>query len=79
MTQIFTLNGKCYIPKNFMEDRDPVFMDVRDKSHANFVWFIRFESSFREAETVLIEEDVVESPPECSIISFSDYKDKRSK
>ncbi len=29
---------------------DPVFAEVRDRSNANFLWFIKFERSFREAE-----------------------------
>jgi hypothetical protein len=29
---------------------DPIFAEVRDRSNANFLWFIKFERSFREAE-----------------------------
>ncbi|MBP9049586.1 MAG: hypothetical protein KBC88_05115 [Alphaproteobacteria bacterium] len=29
---------------------DPVFTDVRDRANANFLWFIKFERSFTEAE-----------------------------
>ena len=29
---------------------DPVFNEVRDRSNANFLWFIKFERSFRETE-----------------------------
>ncbi len=32
---------------------DPVFTDVRDRSNANFLWFIKFERSFRETEREL--------------------------
>lgn len=32
---------------------DPIFTDVRDRSNANFLWFIKFERSFREAESEL--------------------------
>ncbi len=32
---------------------DPIFTDVRDRSNANFLWFIKFERSFREAEQEL--------------------------
>ena len=32
---------------------DPVFTDVRDRSNANFLWFIKFERSFRETEQEL--------------------------
>lgn len=30
---------------------DPVFTDVRDRSNANFLWFIKFERAFKDAET----------------------------
>ena len=29
---------------------DPLFTEVRDRSNANFLWFIKFERSFRETE-----------------------------
>lgn len=29
---------------------DPIFTDVRDRSSSNFLWFIKFERSFRETE-----------------------------
>jgi hypothetical protein len=32
---------------------DPVFTDVRDRSNANFLWFIKFERSFMETEREL--------------------------
>ncbi len=32
---------------------DPIFTDVRDRSNANFLWFIKFERSFRETEQAL--------------------------
>ncbi len=32
---------------------DPIFTDVRDRSNANFLWFIKFEKSFRETEQEL--------------------------
>ncbi|MEM9468619.1 MAG: DUF6782 family putative metallopeptidase [Pseudomonadota bacterium] len=32
---------------------DPVFTDVRDRSNANFLWFIKFERSFNEVEQQL--------------------------
>lgn len=32
---------------------DPVFTDVRDRSNANFLWFIKFERSFVEVEQEL--------------------------
>ncbi len=35
---------------------DPVFNEVRDRSNANFLWFIKFERSFRETEQALQSE-----------------------
>jgi len=32
---------------------DPLFTDVRDRANANFLWFIKFEKSFRETEQEL--------------------------
>lgn len=36
---------------------DPIFTDVRDRSNANFLWFIKFEQSFHEAEQELQTSD----------------------
>ena len=33
--------------------QDAIFSEVRDRSNANFLWFIKFERSFREAEQEL--------------------------
>ena len=35
---------------------DPLFNEVRDRSNANFLWFIKFERSFRETERDLHNE-----------------------
>lgn len=46
--------GKNYLAQHvntIMED--PIFTDVRDRSNANFLWFIKFEKSFRETEQEL--------------------------
>lgn len=32
---------------------DPVFSEVRDRSNANFLWFVKFESAFSQAEQEL--------------------------
>lgn len=43
--------GKNYLAEHaitIMED--PIFTDIRDRSNANFLWFIKFERSFRETE-----------------------------
>lgn len=46
--------GKNYLaPYTQMIIEDPVFTEVRDRSNANFLWFIKFERSFRETEQAL--------------------------
>jgi hypothetical protein len=50
--------GKNYLSEHtntIMED--PIFTDVRDRSNANFLWFIKFERSFRETEQELQSTD----------------------
>lgn len=46
--------GKNYLSP-FMNTilADPLFAEVRDRSNANFLWFIKFERSFRDAEQEL--------------------------
>ena len=34
---------------------DAVFTEVRDRSNANFLWFIKFERSFRDSETEIAD------------------------
>ena len=46
--------GKNYLaPYAHMILNDPVFTDIRDRSNANFLWFIKFERSFIETEQEL--------------------------
>ena len=46
--------GKNYLaPYAQMILNDPVFTDIRDRSNANFLWFIKFERSFIETEQEL--------------------------
>ncbi len=40
---------------------DAVFTDVRDRSNANFLWFIKFERSFRETEQELQSTETIHS------------------
>lgn len=43
--------GKNYLAHHTMTILDdPIFNEVRDRSNANFLWFIKFERSFRESE-----------------------------
>ena len=51
--------GKMPFGKNYLAEHaiiimeDTIFTDVRDRSNANFLWFIKFERSFRESEQEL--------------------------
>jgi len=46
--------GKNYLaPYAQMILSDAIFTEVRDRSNANFLWFIKFERSFRETEQAL--------------------------
>lgn len=46
--------GKNYLAEHAMTIiEDAIFTDVRDRSNANFLWFIKFERSFRETEQEL--------------------------
>ncbi len=53
---------------------DPIFSDVRDRSNANFLWFVKFERSFKETEQVLqgAEETIhsFESPQIATLVSL---------
>lgn len=44
---------------------DPVFAEVRDRSNANFLWFIKFERSFREAEQDLQTHSPIQGHVSC--------------
>jgi hypothetical protein len=46
--------GKNYLAEHAVTIvNDTIFTDVRDRSNANFLWFIKFERSFRETEQEL--------------------------
>lgn len=47
--------------------RDALFTEIRDRSNANFLWFIKFERSFRETEQEL-------QTPETSSVSGTHQK-----
>jgi hypothetical protein len=55
-TDLLKALGKMPFGQNYLSPvlvqivNDPVFTDVRDRSNANFLWFIKFERSFTEAE-----------------------------
>ena len=49
--------GKNYLAKHAdTVISDPIFTEVRDRSNANFLWFIKFERTFRETERDLQSE-----------------------
>lgn len=51
--------GKNYLaPYAHAIMEDPIFTEVRDRSNANFLWFIKFERSFRETEQALQNEEI---------------------
>jgi hypothetical protein len=57
--EMITAMGEQPFGKNYLAQyaraiiEDPVFTEVRDRSNANFLWFIKFERSFRETEQAL--------------------------
>jgi hypothetical protein len=57
--EMITAMGEQPFGKNYLSQyaraiiEDPVFTEVRDRSNANFLWFIKFERSFRETEQAL--------------------------
>ena len=52
--------GKNYLaPYAQMIMNDPVFTDIRDRSNANFLWFIKFERSFNETEQELQSSELI--------------------
>lgn len=49
--------GKNYLAEHVMAiSDDPIFAEVRDRSSANFLWFIKFERSYKETEQELQED-----------------------
>lgn len=61
--ELITALGSAPFGKNYLAPyaqlimSDPIFTDVRDRSNANFLWFIKFEKSFRETEQELQSEE----------------------
>ena len=73
--------GKITPEVNYFRDKDylasvvndPVFTEVRDRTSSNFLWFIKFERSFKEVEEELKQEKVVDTH-ECTMIEFKPNK-----
>ncbi len=61
--ELITALGEQPFGKNYLAPyaqtimQDPIFTEVRDRSNANFLWFIKFERSFRETEQALQSEE----------------------
>lgn len=80
--------GKNYLaPYAQMILNDPIFTDVRDRSNANFLWFIKFERSFIETEQELQSSHVINKSDPSSfedqtvnndIIEDNQYEKQRS-
>lgn len=68
--------GKVPFGQNYIESVaqqiivDPVFTDVRDRSNANFLWFIKFERSFTEAEKEASPSSKTVADASAQILSF---------
>ncbi|MAQ71689.1 MAG: hypothetical protein CL565_05800 [Alphaproteobacteria bacterium] len=52
--------GKNYLASHvqYILD-DPIFCEIRDRANANFLWFIKFENSYSEAEQSLQKKEAV--------------------
>lgn len=55
---------------------DPLYNEIRDRSNANFLWFIKFERSFRESEDALgmAESKSVDTATQADIIRMADHR-----
>lgn len=83
-SDLMTALGKMPFGQNYLAAsvgpimNDPIFTDVRDRSNANFLWFIKFERSFTEAEQEIAAQTSAETekflepetPVSATIISF---------
>lgn len=62
MIEILSKLGEMPFGKNYLAEHviaisdDPIFAEVRDRSSANFLWFIKFERSYKETEQELHED-----------------------
>ncbi len=58
-SELIAALGEMPFGKNYLGQHahiimdDPIFIEVRDRSNANFLWFIKFERTFKEAEQEL--------------------------
>lgn len=75
-TEFITTLGEMPYGKNYLAPytqlvmNDPIFTDVRDRSNANFLWFIKFEQSFRETEQEIEDEKLAQATFDTEIINL---------
>jgi hypothetical protein len=75
--------GKMPFGTNYLEAvtnqfaHDPVFTEVRDRSNANFLWFIKFERSFTEVENTAAVKEALK-PETAEIIFFPKKKSAKA-
>jgi len=80
-----SVQGRNYLIDHFMTLlEDGFYGEVRDRSNANFMWFVKFERSFREAEARMAgvqPKDIDQSVPTngATILSFPEMKRDRRK
>lgn len=71
--------GKNYLAAYaHMIMNDPVFTDIRDRSNANFLWFIKFERSFIETERELQSSDFINKPGVDQAVNKDIIEDNRN-
>lgn len=69
--------GENYLTRR--HDRPPTstdYMQIEDRSNANFLWFIKFERSFQQKEKEMLEESVRRT---CEIIDFAKWSLSRTR
>lgn len=68
-------HGKNYLARfTDLIMNDPLFTDVRDRSNANFLWFVKFERAYNEAEQDL-QSNVVTTLPGIEPVQKNNNKD----
>lgn len=81
--------GERGIGRNYLVEhmttimQDGFYADVRDRSNANFLWFVKFERSYRAAEAYIEEKTATPSADKPAggavILAFPDLMSKKAK
>ncbi len=76
--------GRNYLIENLSNImQDGFYADVRDRSNANFLWFVKFERSYRAAEAYIDEKSETKtgtnSEGGATILAFPDLLSKKGK